>query len=196
MKLVFALLGLLFAGTAFGVDYQTFCTIEAGKAKGYVSVTSYDSLTISGYVTFRTFDEDGDLIDTERTYEYAYIYHDTELVSEVDVDRDARFCSFDVSQAVDDDDDDDTPPPPNPADYNTHCEIRNGTAYGYVTVRSGALTVSGWVTLRIFDEDGDQIDEERSYEYEYIYSDTRLVTEEDVDDDARFCSLDVSEAVD
>jgi hypothetical protein len=183
-----------FSAPLLAVDYQEFCEIQDGKAYGYVAVTSYDSLTISGYVTFHIYDEDGDLIDEENEYEYEYIYHDTEVVSEIDVDNDASWCSFDVSDAIEDPN---PTPDPGPVDFSTRCLIEDGQAKGYVTVHSyDSLTISGNVMFRIYDEDGDLIDEEEEYEYEYIYHDTELVSETNVDDEARWCSFDISQAID
>jgi hypothetical protein len=181
---------------AWAINYQTFCEIEGNMAKGYVSVTSFEALTISGNVTFTFYDADSDRIATETNYEYEYIYHDTELVSEDRAPINARRCTFDVSQAVDNNDEDDDGNNSN-VNYTAFCEIANGRGMGYVTVHSfDSLTIAGTVVMRFYDVDGDLVDTESGYEYEYIYHDTELVAEEDAPSDARWCTFDVSAAID
>jgi hypothetical protein len=183
------------SGAALGADYFTHCTVSNGKARGYVTVTSFDSIEVNGQVTLYVFDEDGDQIDRDSGYEYEYIYHDTELVRETDVDEDAASCSLDVSGAVDDPNPPPPPPPPT-IRYTAFCRIVDGEAQGWVTVHDfAALTIDGYVKFYVFDEDGDVIDDDSSYEYEYIYHDTELVDSLSVDDEARSCAFDVSAAI-
>jgi hypothetical protein len=193
MKILWTLWAIGFlSAPAMAVSYQEFCEIEAGTAKGYVSVTSTDALTISGTVTFRFYDGGGNLIDTESGYEYEYIYNDTELVAEERAPAQASRCTFDVSAAVDNDGGGAN----GNVDYTAYCEIENGVAKGYVTVNStAALTIAGTVTLRFFAADGRLIDTESGYEYEYIYNDTELVAEEQAPSGTRWCTFDVAAAV-
>lgn len=186
---------LTMGSAAFGADFFTHCTVSNGKAHGYVTVTSYDSIEVNGQVTLYIYDEDGDQIDRDTGYEYEYIYHDTELVREASVDDDAESCTFDVSGAAYDDDDTPPPPPP-PVRYTAFCKIKDGKAEGWVTVHDyAALTIDGYIKFYVFDEDGDVTQDDSSYEYEYIYHDTELVDSISVDDDAKTCAFDVSGAI-
>ncbi len=98
---------LLFAAVIFvsinASAYHTHCVIEKGQAKGFVTTEKWKSATVSGTVTFVIFDEDWDEIDRDSSYEYEYIYNDTEQIDETSVSSDARFCSFDVSGAISED---------------------------------------------------------------------------------------------
>lgn len=96
-QMIFVFLAL-FSFSALA-NYQTFCVIEDGKAKGYVR--SDESLSFSGKVYFYQYDKDGELVDED--WEIAVVIlvgTDMELVDEVSADDEARFCSLDISEAV------------------------------------------------------------------------------------------------
>lgn len=174
--------------------YSTDCIIKNGRAYGYVTPAKYSQLTINGDVKFIFLDDDLDEIDTDTTYEYEYVTG-REEIEDVRAPRRATRCLFDISQATDADS---TGPSSTSSSGGAvgFCEVQNGVASVYVKPpKYESVTVSGYITVRFYDEDGDEEDRERDHVYAYTYDDAELIEEYDVDNDIFSCSVDLSDAL-
>ncbi|TND08079.1 MAG: hypothetical protein FD123_2633 [Bacteroidetes bacterium] len=82
------------------------------------------------------------------------------------------------------------------ASYTTSCEIRNGTAYGYVHNHKNSFEINGYVWFYFYDSTGRLLTSEDEYEYEYVSSKTSEEIEHtNAPANACSCAFDVSNAV-
>lgn len=194
MRSCFLFLILLLLTPLTSLAYSTDCIIKNGRAYGYVTPAKYSHLTIQGNVKFIFLDDDLDEIDTDTTYEYEYVTG-REEIEDVRAPRNAYRCIFDVSHATDAEPTSQSSTPSTGGAVG-FCEVRNGVASVYVKPpKFESVTVSGYITVHFYDEDGDEEDKETDYVYAYTYNDAELVEEYNVDDDIYSCSVDLSEAL-
>lgn len=79
--------------------------------------------------------------------------------------------------------------------YVTSCEIRNGTAYGYVNNHADGFEINGYVWFTFFDSTGRMVAKEDEFEYEYVSSkSTEEIEYTSAPHQACRCSFDVSTA--
>lgn len=157
------------------VSYTTSCEIKNGTAYGYVH-NLREHFEIDGTVWFYFYDTTGRFISSEDEYEYEYVSsRSTEEIEYTTAPGGTCSCIFDIKEAIK------TPqaaapaPTPVPATpktptYTTSCEIKNGTAYGYVNNLRESFEIDGKVWFYFYDAQGNVLDSEDEYEYEYVSS--------------------------
>lgn len=185
---IFFALGFATCAQAATPTFTTSCEIRDGNAYGYVH-NSGDSFEIDGTIWFYLFDEDGDLIDKEDDYEYEFVSsRSTEEIDHTRADSRAKSCSFNVDSAIQDH-------PPQPR-YTTRCDLRDGVAFGYVNNLGDAFEIDGTIWFYFYDDDGNQIDDEDDYEYEYVSSrSTEEIDHTRAPSRAARCSFDIRGAI-
>lgn len=156
------------------VSYSTLCKIKDGKAYGYVN--NYEkSFEVNGTVSFYFYDCNGRLIDTDDSYEYEYVsYRSSEEIDYTRSPDNACDCYFDIQKATTVANNQNIFQHPShdcvKQSYSTLCEIRNGTAYGYVNNYENSFEINGNVWFYFYDAAGRLVDSEDDYEYEYVSS--------------------------
>ncbi len=162
-------------------NYSNSCEIRDGKAYGYLN-NFREAFTLSGKVWFYFYDCQGKFISSHDSYEYEYVSKGArEEIENTFAPSGACQCEFITEGAV---------PPvtqPNAGNGNTapaynngnqpafttDCEIRNGTAYGFVNAYQNAMTVDGTVYFYFYDAQGNYISTEDEHEYEYVTKGSR-----------------------
>lgn len=182
------------------VSYSTLCKIKDGRAYGYVN--NYEnSFEINGNVWFHFYDTQGRLIDSEDEYEYEYVSaKSSEEIEYTNAPTNACSCFFDVKTATTEGNHQNAFNQPThefeKESYSTTCEIRNGTAYGYVNNYENSFEISGDVWFHFYDANGRLIGSEDEYEYEYVsarsWEEIEYTT---APTDACKCDFDVKKAI-
>jgi hypothetical protein len=188
-KLLSLLTVLIIIPCSGQVSYTTSCEIRNGTAYGYVH-NHKNSFEINGNVWFHFYDSTGRFLNSEDEYEYEYVSsQSSEEVEYTSAPTGACKCAFDVSEAAKSPNsfqpNSTTTPTPNPTapvpqpqpapqkiTYTTSCEIKNGTAYGYVHNHQDSFEINGYVWFYFYDSAGHFLDSEDEYEYEYVSSKT------------------------
>jgi hypothetical protein len=200
-----------------GVSFTTTCKITNGTAYGYVNNLN-NSFDIDGKVWFHFYDSTGRFMSSEDEYESEYISsQSTEEIEYTSAPHGACNCTFEVNEAIK------APqaatptpapvpvpvptptpapaPTPTPAstktlNYSTSCEIRSGTAYGYVHNLSDAFDIDGYVWFYFYDKAGKLLDKEDEYEFEWVSSrSTEEIEHTSAPSDACTCQFDVAGAI-
>lgn len=192
-----------------GVSYTTTCKITNGTAYGYVNNLK-TAFEIDGKVWFHFYDSNGRFIDSEDEYEAENISsQSTEEIEHTTAPTNACKCTFDVTAAIKAPQaaaPTPTPAPtpapvpatalPNTPTYTTSCEIRNGTAYGYVHNLRDNFEIDGYVWFYFYDSAGNFVDSEDEYEYEYVSSrTTEEVETTTAPANACKCAFEVNQAI-
>lgn len=198
--------------------YSTSCVIKNGTAYGSVN-NLRESFEIDGNVSFYFYDAGGRYLSGKDEYEYEYVSsRSTEEIEHTSAPGGACTCSFEIKNAIK------APKPvvtapapvPNPfptptptpaptpaqtppakePNYTTSCEIRNGTAYGYVNNLGDSFDIDGTLWFYFYDKNGKFIRSEDEYEFEWVSSrSTEEIEHTSAPSDACSCKFEVSGAI-
>lgn len=204
-----------------GVSFTTTCKITNGTAYGYVNNLN-NSFDIDGKVWFHFYDSTGRFMSSEDEYEAEYVSsQSTEEIEYTTAPRGACNCTFEVNEAIKTPQAAITAPTPAPVptptpvpvpvptpaptpapaftktlNYSTSCEIRNGTAYGYVHNLSDDFDIDGYVWFYFYDKTGKLLGKEDEYEFEWVSSrSTEEIEHTSAPSDACSCQFDVADAI-
>jgi hypothetical protein len=180
-------------------NYSPQCEIRDEIAYGSVS-NKGESFSISGDVWFYFYDCKGELVRSIREYESEFISRkSTEQIEHTKAPDRSCSCVFDITKAIEENIEESVTKESivkERVNYLTTCNIIDGKGKGSITSYRESFTIEGDVWFYFYDCDGNLIDSEDEYEYEYISSNsTEEIEETSAPSKACSCTFEVKGAI-